>query len=191
MQANLLETIEHLFMERGTARYELNDPDGVNQLEHALQCATHAANAGADDELVTAALLHDIGHLIYDPAALALDGENDYHEARGAAILASLGPTVVEPIRLHVDAKRYLCTIEPRYFDTLSEGSRQSLAFQGGPFSESAAEAFLARPFAADAVLLRRWDERAKVKGELTPSLTHYLYVVERSLLHAFVPAPV
>lgn len=190
MQANLLETIERLFVERGTERYELNSPEGVSQLEHALQCATHAANAGADDELVATALLHDIGHLIYDPSEFALDSENDYHEARGAAFLAMLGPAVVEPVRLHVDAKRYLCTIEPRYFDTLSEGSKQSLAFQGGPFSVSDAEAFLARPFAADAVLLRRWDERAKVKGDSTPTLTHYLYVVERSLLHAFVPTP-
>lgn len=190
MHPDLITTIERLFNERGAARYELNDPNGVSQLEHALQCATHAANNGADDALVAAALLHDVGHLIYDPAAFALDTENDYHEARGAAFLAPFGPAVIEPVRLHVDAKRYLCTIEPRYFDALSEGSKQSLAFQGGPFSVGQAEAFLDQPHAAQAVLLRRWDERAKVKDETTPSLTHFLHVVERSLLQGFVPAP-
>ncbi len=188
--ADLLATIERLFVEHGAARYELNDAEGVSQLEHALQCATHAAHAGADDELVAAALLHDIGHLIYNPAEFALDTENDYHETRGAAFLALLGPAVIEPIRLHVDAKRYLCTIEPCYFDALSEGSKQSLAFQGGPFSVVDAEAFLDRAHAAQAILLRRWDERSKVKGESTPPLSQYLHVVERSLLHAFVPVP-
>lgn len=190
MHPDLIATIERLFVERGAARYELNDPEGVSQLEHALQCATHAANGGAEDALIAAALLHDIGHLIDDSVEIVLDTENDHHETRGAAFLTRFGPQVSEPVRLHVDAKRYLCTIEPRYFDTLSEGSRQSLAFQGGPFSVAEAEAFLDRPHAAHAILLRRWDERSKVKDDLTPSLSHYLHVVERSLLHGFVPAP-
>ena len=78
---------------------------------------------------------------------------------------------MLEPIRLHVDAKRYLCRFEPGYWASLSPASKHSLELQGGRFTAIGAERFLSRPFAWDAIRLRRWDDLAKVPGRATPDL--------------------
>jgi phosphonate degradation associated HDIG domain protein len=145
---------------RGGERYG----ERVTQLDHALQCASLAAEAGAADSLVAAALLHDYGHLIDDRGHMAeRDGLDGEHEAVGAAALVAwFGPAVTEPVALHVAAKRYLCAAEPGYFEALSPASQLSLELQGGPFAPAEAAAFIARPFAPDAVRLRRWDDWGK-----------------------------
>jgi OPA family glycerol-3-phosphate transporter-like MFS transporter len=159
--------------------------EAVTQREHALQAALAAERAGAGPALVAAALLHDVGHLL--PESYAGDGGQDAdlrHEAAGAAWLAEhFPPEVVEPIRLHVAAKRYLCFAEPGYREGLSPASRASLRVQGGPFTADEARAFLAQPHAAAAVELRRWDEAAKVPGLRTPRLEHYRSYLEAVLL--------
>lgn len=155
----------------------------VTQLAHALQCATFAQQSGAPDSLVAAALLHDIGHLVNpkDEGA-TLRGIDAAHEKVGAAYLARwFGPAVTAPIAQHVAAKRYLCTAEDGYFARLSDESVRSLAVQGGPFSAREAEAFRARPYAEDAVALRRWDELAKDPEMVTPSLEDFRPVLERA----------
>ena len=98
-------------------RHGGNDYGGerVRQLEHALQCAALAEAEGAEATLITAALLHDIGHLIHDlgdsPGARGID---DRHELRGREWLARwFGEAVTEPVRLHVNAKRYLTATRP------------------------------------------------------------------------------
>jgi phosphonate degradation associated HDIG domain protein len=156
----------------------------VRQLEHALQCAALAEAEGAAVTLITAALLHDVGHLIHDlgdtPAARGID---DRHELLGREWLARwFGEAVTEPVRLHVNAKRYLTATDPRYFATLSAGSVRSLELQGGPFSPGLASGFIGLPFAPDAVRLRRWDEAAKVPGKPTPDLEHFRRHIETSL---------
>src|SRR5260221_492163 len=110
--------------------------DRVSQLEHALQCATQAEEAGATPALIIAALLHDIGHLVHDLGRdVARRGIDDRHEVRGRDWLCKwFAEDVTGPVRLHVDAKRYLCAVDPAYFATLSPGSVRSLALQGGPF---------------------------------------------------------
>jgi [1-hydroxy-2-(trimethylamino)ethyl]phosphonate dioxygenase len=148
----------------------------VCQIEHALQTATLAEGESATPALITAALLHDIGHLIHDlgdsPAARGID---DRHEILGNQFLASwFAALVTEPVRLHVDAKRYLTATDPGHFAALSAGSVRSLELQGGPFSAEDAASFIGRPFAADAVRLRRWDEAAKVPGKTTPDIEHF-----------------
>lgn len=158
---------------KGQRRYGLS---GVNQLQHALQAALLAENAGCAPSLIAAALLQDIGHMVHglgeDPAA---DGVDDRHEALGHAYLTPLfGAEVCEPVRLHVAAKRYLCGTEPDYFSRLAPDSVRSLALQGGPMSRGEAAAFRALPFAEDAVKLRRFDEGAKVKDRRTPSVVHF-----------------
>jgi [1-hydroxy-2-(trimethylamino)ethyl]phosphonate dioxygenase len=125
-----------------------------------------------------------VGHLLQrigeDAAGRGIDAR---HEAIGAGYLARWFPeALVQPVRLHVEAKRYLCSAEPGYFAELSSASVQSLALQGGPLTPDAAAAFLARPYAADSVLLRRWDEEAKRPGALTPPLSVFLAHVERAL---------
>ena len=149
-----------LFRLRGHERYG----ERVSQLDHALQCASLAADAGAADALVVAALLHDYGHLIDDRGHMAeQDGLDGEHEAVGARALGAwFGPEVVQPIALHVAAKRYLCATSPGYLDALSPASRLSLQLQGGPFAPAEATAFGALRFAEDAVRLRRWDDWGK-----------------------------
>lgn len=155
---------------------ELYDEE-IRQRDHALQTAALARAAGADDPLVAAALLHDVGHLLEMAEA---DGPRSRttdlrHEARGASYLAGLFPPgVTAPIALHVRAKRYLVTVDPGYRALLSSGSTASLARQGGALSLEEAAAFEANSGWADAVQLRRWDDQGKVDGLDLPPLDAY-----------------
>lgn len=169
-----LADIEELFVRRGADQYA-GEP--VTQLEHALQCALLAESADADDELVAAALLHDLGHLLHDLAATpSLYGIDDVHQYRALPFLRALfGEAVIEPVKLHVDAKRYLCFVRPHYFDALSEDSKRSLQLQGGAFDKRQAVGFILQDGAEQAVRLRLWDDRAKTAGVATPPLTHFL----------------
>lgn len=159
----------------------------VTQYEHAVQCAELAERSGAPPALIAAALLHDLGHLTNaeDRAATAR-GEDAEHERMGAALLRPwFGDAVAEPIRLHVSAKRYLVSSEPAYLAHLSPASRRSLALQGGALDAAEAERFIATPHARGAVLLRRWDDDAKVKGAAVPALEHFRPALEACLLTA------
>jgi predicted HD phosphohydrolase len=153
-------------------------------LEHALQSAALAEANQASPSLITASLLHDIGyflpHLKKTYPDLVIDKR---HEHSGADFLkAFFGEEVTEPVRLHVPAKRYLCQVDPEYYDTLSAISKQTLEIQGGIFSPEEAEAFIDLPFAKEAVKLRIWDDLAKVKGAITPDLSHFAIYMEQSL---------
>lgn len=156
----------------------------VTQLQHALQCASHAKQSGADAELITAALLHDYGHLINrDDALAAAAGKDQFHEDVAADHLAEwFPPEVTEPIRLHVPAKRYLCAVDNEYFATLSPASVQSLAVQGGVFSTEEAAAFAANTHAEAATKLRRWDDWAKDPNAAAEPLETFRHVVEEAL---------
>ncbi|RYF53332.1 MAG: HD domain-containing protein [Comamonadaceae bacterium] len=154
----------------------------VTQLAHALQTAWFAEQDGADDELITAALLHDLGHLVQDhgetPSARGID---DLHQFKALPFLRGLfGARVLDAIRWHVDAKRYLCAARPGYHASLSTDSQRSLQLQGGVFAPEQAKAFLAQPHATEAVALRLWDDRAKVDGLATPDLAHFLDIAAR-----------
>lgn len=170
-----LPEIQRLLETRGHTQYGMED---INQLEHALQCAHLAEQAGETPETVVACLLHDLGHLL----AAERDGLQDHsteaddlHQFIALPFLRARFPdAVLEPIRLHVDAKRYLCLIDPSYWADLSPASKHSLELQGGTFSETQAEHFITQPFAAEAVRLRRYDDLAKVKGKQVPGLSHY-----------------
>jgi gamma-butyrobetaine dioxygenase len=162
-----------LFRRRGDTAY-IGEP--VSQTEHALQAAWAAEQAGAPSTLVAAALLHDIGHLLHDlPEDCADEGIDDAHEAVGGRWLTRhFAPAVVEPVRLHVAAKRYLCSTEPGYRERLSPASVVSLQLQGGPLSAEEVAQFNENPYAQAAVALRRWDEAAKTPGLKTPGLEHF-----------------
>jgi phosphonate degradation associated HDIG domain protein len=168
-----LDAITALYESRGSAWY---GNEAVSQLAHALQCAELAERAGAGLHLIAACFLHDLGHLLRASDAAEGHYVDDKHEDAAAAALSGLFPTaVVEPIRLHVAAKRYLSKAEPGYLARLSPASRRSLELQGGPFTVQEAERFLALPFAADAVRLRHSDEEAKVTGRRTSTLDHFV----------------
>ena len=174
-----LADIEKLFRDHGHIAYS---GEGVTQLEHALQSAQRAEEDGRTDELVTAALLHDLGHLLNlqgeTPTARGIDDQHQYFAI--PFIRALFAPAVVEAIRLHVDAKRALCALEPDYYESLSEDSKRSLTLQGGIFSRQETEAFLAKPFADNAMRVRRWDDAAKVAGDVTPPIGRYLEIAAR-----------
>lgn len=156
------------------ARVRLDEP--VSQLDHALQTAALADAGGSTPELVAAALLHDIGHLLGGAPhgrdlRCAGTGER-HHEAVAARFLASWFPSAVTaPIALHVRAKRYLCSLDPTYIDRLSPASRRGLAIQGGPLPARAVATFEDLPFATEAVALRRFDDAAKTPGSSTARL--------------------
>lgn len=176
--------IERLFEERGGEQYS-GEP--VTQLEHALQTAALGEAEGAGDALVTAALLHDLGHLLHDFGATpSLRGVDDVHQYRALPFLRGLfADEVLDAIKLHVDAKRYLCATRPAYFENLSEDSKRSLALQGGIFSAEQAAAFIAQPGAEGAVRLRIWDDLAKTEGLVTQPLRHFLDRARRCALVA------
>lgn len=175
-----IEQLVALYVERGSATYG----EGVSQLQHALQCAQLAERAGAGAEEVVAALLHDVGHLLHEAGEDAAErGLDTRHEVLGARWLGrAFGPRIREAVRWHVDAKRYLCTVESGYRDRLSRASLLSLQLQGGPMSAEQAAEFAARPFAARAVRLRRWDDEAKNPATSAPAFGHFRPLLVQAL---------
>jgi len=173
-----MDEIVELLSVKGARQY---GSENVSQFQHALQCAALAESEDAPSTLITAALLHDIGHLIdtrFEGAAA--NGIDRKHEQIGHAYLGKwFGEEVTGPVALHVPAKRYLCAVDPGYFDTLSFGSVRSLNLQGGPFESNDAREFLRLPHAKEAIRLRRWDEAAKDPAAKTDSLDHFLCHVE------------
>jgi phosphonate degradation associated HDIG domain protein len=171
-----LPEIRALFDAKGGRQYS-GEP--VTQLEHALQCARLAEAAGAHAELITACLLHDIGHMTNDlgetPTLRRVDDKHQFHGV--LALKRAFPDAVLDPIRLHVDAKRYLCAVDSAYYAGLSADSKRSLELQGGIFSADEAAKFIAQPHAQDAVRLRWWDDQAKVAQAVTPDLAHYLAI--------------
>ncbi len=153
----------------------------VTELEHALQSAMLANDCGEPHALVAACLLHDYGHLLHDLGEeIAGTGIDARHEMIGAASLASSFPAaVVEPIRLHVAAKRYLYQQDESYFKSLSAASRQSLALQGGPMTEAEIIEFEELEYHQEAIRLRHYDDRAKIQHLVVPPLETYRTMLE------------
>ncbi|MBW9336331.1 phosphonate degradation HD-domain oxygenase [Herbaspirillum aquaticum] len=177
-----LDDIALLFTRHGHTQYT-GEP--VTQLEHALQSALLAEQEGAAPSLIVASLLHDLGHLLEDLGQTpTLAGIDDLHQYRVLPFLRGVfDEAVLAPIALHVDAKRYLCATDPDYFAQLSADSVRSLQLQGGIFDVEQAAAFIDRPYAEEAVRLRRWDDRAKTAGLPTPDYAHYAGYFSQCLL--------
>lgn len=168
-----------LLSTRGSGRYGLS---AVTQIEHALQSAATAVERRLGDEIVIAALLHDVGHLFVGADIdLAAKGVDDRHEDAAAEVLAAVyGPAVAEPVRLHVAAKRYLCGVDPTYYGKLSQDSKDSLALQGGPMSRDEIARFDTLEYRAAALALRMIDDEAKVAGRVTDGLEVYRPIAQR-----------
>ncbi len=180
-RVGVIEQIQSLFAERGDSAY---GGEAVSQREHALQAAHFARQSGATAALITAALLHDVGHLLHHlPDRAPDEGVDDLHEKLASRWLARwFGAEVVDPVRMHVDAKRYLCAVEPAYQRQLSAPSLVSLALQGGPMTNEEVEAFRESPHAAAAISLRRWDDAAKDPTLAVAGLDEYVPILEEAL---------
>lgn len=172
------EEIFTLFQHRGSDAY-FGEP--VSMTQHALQAAHFATREGAPASLVIAALVHDVGHLIEEIPADIADWRSDAeHEVVGALWLAQrFGPSVSEPVRLHVPAKRYLCATDPGYRRRLSSASVVTLELQGGPMSPVELAQFEKEPFAQDALRLRRWDDQGKIAGLAIAGLAEYRPLIQ------------
>ncbi|OAA60029.1 putative domain HDIG [Cordyceps fumosorosea ARSEF 2679] len=178
--------------------------EAISQLQHSLQAAALAASAlpPVDDLTQVAALLHDIGQ--FTPAAdlrilttttgevQNLGGQADAarsvgrvgHETLGGAMLLALGfpPKVARLVESHVASKRYLCAVDASYHDRLSEASKRSLQFQGGPMDEKEKGGFAAGEWCKEMCQLRRWDDAAKEKDLRVRDLESWRPVIERVL---------
>ncbi|HSW08131.1 HD domain-containing protein [Aquabacterium sp.] len=177
--AEVIERILDLFERHGSQPYDGGRRESVSALEHALQSAQLAEWAGADLPLVAAALLHDIGDFD-EGGAIGDDRSDNQHQLRALPWLAAaFGPEVLEPIRLHVAAKRYLVATEPAYQATLSPASLLSLDLQGGAMADDECQRFENESFSPQAVMLRRWDDAAKEPGKPTPSLAYFAALLQ------------
>lgn len=179
----IIDDIFLVFRERGYKMYG----EEVTELQHALQCATFSERAGEAPHIIAACLLHDYGHLCHELGEdIAKRGVDALHENVGANKLSKyFAPEVVEPVRLHVTAKRYLCWREPDYFTGLTEASRRSLELQGGPMTDDEGREFEQHPHHEAAVRCRRYDDMGKVVGMETPDLEAF-----RPVLEPFVRLP-
>ncbi len=180
--SDVVDTIVRLFEERGAGPY---GEEVVTQLQHALQSAALAEEAQAGASLIAAALLHDIGHIMEEADTPSRgDSLDDAHEYRAHGWLREhFGQRVAEPVRLHVLAKRYLCSVDEGYVRKLSPTSHQSFLDQGGPMNAEEREAFEAEPAYEDALTLRRWDDQAKDPNGEPPALAHFVPYLREALI--------
>ncbi|MEM7292045.1 MAG: HD domain-containing protein [Pseudomonadota bacterium] len=176
---SIVELIADIFERRGAESYI---GEAVTMSAHMLQAAQLAEDQRAGDDMIAAALLHDIGHYTSEFGADAyLEDVDNVHEEAGARILEQHFPAVVTScVRLHVAAKRYLCTTNPNYYAQLSDASVTSLNLQGGLMSTSEVEAFESEAHYQAALRVRVWDDKAKDPDATTPGFNHYAPVLKR-----------
>jgi phosphonate degradation associated HDIG domain protein len=180
--AGVVDEVFALLKESGGEQYF---GEAVTKLEHAVQCAWHARQAGVDEELVLAALLHDIGHL-FDAEDTVRDQQVGVvnHDEIGERWLLERGfsSRLARLVGSHVDAKRYLTATNPAYRERLSPASRETLALQGGPMDPADAEQFASQPNLREMLRLRSWDELAKDPNWTGPGLEAYREMMLRHL---------
>lgn len=178
-KSNIVSFLADIFENRGAEDYL---GEQVTMAEHMLQGALLGEHEGATDELIAAALLHDIGHFTSEFGAYSpQDTKDKHHDAAGARVLEPFfPPTVTECVRLHVAAKRYLCTIDPDYAGKLSDASIHTLSLQGGPMSEDEVSDFQSNPYHNEAVRVRLWDDGGKIPGVKTKSFSDYKDMLQR-----------
>ncbi|WP_039017839.1 HD domain-containing protein [Halocynthiibacter namhaensis] len=177
--SNIVDFIGDIFVHCGDAEY-LGEP--VTMAQHMLQGATIAEQNGMDDEIVVAALLHDIGHFTSEFGTFSMDDTEDrFHEEAGAKVLEQFFPTIItDCVRYHVAAKRYLCATKPSYFGRLSEASIHSLNLQGGPMSDDEVAEFQKNPNLEKIIQVRYLDEAGKHPDMDTPEYPHFAPAVQR-----------
>ena len=178
-QDNIVEFIGDIFARCGDEEY-LGEP--VTMAQHMLQGAAIAEKNKMDEDVIVAALLHDIGHFTSEFGTFSMDDTEDrFHEEAGAKVLEAFFPSlVIDCVRYHVAAKRYLCATNPHYFGKLSEASVHSLKLQGGPMSADEVKAFEENPNLEKIVQVRYLDEAAKDPEMETPDYWHYAPMVQR-----------
>ncbi len=176
---NIVAFIADVFERRGGEEY-LGEP--VTMAQHMLQAATFAEQADMPDDIVVGALLHDIGHFTSEFGTFSMDDTEDrFHEVAGADVLAAFFPSVIiDCVRHHVAAKRYLCATRPSYLNKLSDASVHSLQLQGGPMSEDEVNDFAKNPNLEKILQVRLLDDSGKLADMSTPDFAHFAPTVQK-----------
>jgi len=156
----------------------------VTMTEHMIQSAMLAEKNKSSSSLICASLLHDYGHFILDnPDKLVNQKEDGKHEDVAYRYLKKyFKKNVVEPIKIHVKAKRYLARNQ-KYYRILSQASKVSLHLQGGVMNEEESEKFEKEKFFDDAIKLRKFDEAAKKIGIKMKNINNYKSLLNSNLL--------
>ncbi len=152
--------------------------------EHMIQSAMLAEKAKSKDDLVCSCLLHDYGHFIIENPDKLVENEKDgEHESIGYEYLKTFfNKEIVEPIKYHVLAKRYLAR-DKKYFNFLSEASKISLKLQGGILSDKESKEFEKKDYFKNSVLVRKFDEAAKKTAVKTKSIDEYKSLLSSKLI--------
>lgn len=177
----IVDFIGSIFDRRGDEEY-LGEP--VTMGEHMLQGATIAEQNGQSEEIIVAALLHDIGHFTSEFGTFTMDDTEDrHHEDAGAEVLEQFFPKVItDCCRYHVAAKRYLCATRPEYYNRLSEASIHSLNLQGGAMSPDEVALFEKNPNLKTIIAVRYLDEAGKRPDMQTPDYWYFAPMVQRQV---------
>ena len=134
---------------------EITDGFAVDQLTHSLQTATRAERDGADEEIVFASLLHDVGKAVSVP---------NHPEIAAAIIRSYVRPDVYHMIRTHQDF----------------QGRHYYAHFGGDP---NAREQYRGEPwFALTEQFADDWDQRAFDPNYDTLPLEHFEPLVRARL---------
>jgi phosphonate degradation associated HDIG domain protein len=175
----IVDIIAGIFERSGSEEYL---GESVTMAQHMLQGATLAEKSEASEEIIVAALLHDIGHFTSEFGSFTMEDTKDrYHEEAGAKVLAEFFPRVVtDCVLYHVAAKRYLCATRPEYLAKLSEASVHSLNLQGGPMSATEVAAFETMPNLKEIIQVRYLDDAGKDPDMETPDFAHFAPMVRR-----------
>lgn len=176
---NIVEFLGTIFDRRGDEEYL---GESVTMGQHMLQGATLAEKAGLPEQIIVAALLHDIGHFTSEFGTFTMDDTQDrHHEDAGAEVLSEFFPEiVVDCVRYHVAAKRYLCATKPEYYNRLSEASIHSLSLQGGPMTAAEVSTFEENSNLEDIIKVRYLDEAGKDPDMKTPDYWYFAPMVQR-----------
>lgn len=171
----IVEEVFALYERHGQLDY-IGEP--VSQIEHMSQAAQIAEDQGHDDEIILAAFFHDIGHLfVLDKKLEEMGGYGVMrHEKIGADYLREMGfpEKLAKLVENHVQAKRYLIFKNPEYYGKLSEASRKTLEYQGGPMNQKEAWYFENDELFDLSLKMRIWDELAKEEKKPLPNLDRY-----------------
>ncbi|WP_271898585.1 HD domain-containing protein [Candidatus Phyllobacterium onerii] len=175
----IVDFLGDIFERRGGEEY-LGEP--VTMAEHMLQGAYIAEQQGEPDIIIVAALLHDIGHFTSEFGTFSMDDVHDkHHEEAGAQVLERFFPSlVIDCVRYHVAAKRYICATDPGYFGQLSAASIYSLKLQGGPMNDAEIAEFEKNPNISEIVRVRHLDDAGKIANMTTPAFSHFAPMVQR-----------
>ena len=157
-------TIKYIYRVRGGCQYMIDEP--VTQALHGVQTALRVKELGGDKHMQLTGLIHDIGHILYTPIDPSL-GIDDKHEEKAFMWLKhhQFPDKICYPIRNHVNAKRFMCSTEWGYYESLSPASKTSFKLQGGFMSQEEKKLFLQQPYSKETLLLRRADDQAKRIG--------------------------